>query len=280
VFINAAYSKMLGYAPDELERHFESHWVKLLHPDERDSVVALAQQRLKDFGQYEIEFRMRCKDGNYKWILSRGKSVASDSDGHPLRAVGTHIDLTSRKLIETQLREAKLQADAANLAKSNFLANMSHEIRTPMNAIIGMTYLLLNKSGLSEEHQDKLSKISASADHLLAIINDILDISEIESGKFTLSEAEFTLSELIEKVKGIIEQKVLDKGLLFTVETGQLPDILNGDQTRLVQMLINYLGNAVKFTGQGEVTLRVSVVEETSDDPSRISAAYSGLPHA
>lgn len=149
-----------------------------------------------------------------------------------------------------------------------------------MNAIIGMTYLLLNKSGLSEEHQDKLSKISASADHLLAIINDILDISKIESGKFTLSEAEFTLSELIDKVKGIIEQKVLDKGLLFTVEIAQLPFILNGDQTRLVQMLINYLGNAVKFTGQGEVTLRVSVVEETSDDPSRISAAYSGLPHA
>ncbi|MBS3953203.1 MAG: PAS domain S-box protein [Methylomicrobium sp.] len=266
IYINAAYSKMLGYAPDELAHYLDSDWVKLLHPDERDSVVAQAQQRLKDYGHYEIEFRMRCKDDDYKWMLSRGKSVESDSEGHPLRAVGTHIDLTSRKQIETQLREAKLQADNANLAKSNFLANMSHEIRTPMNAIIGMTYLLLRKGGLSAEHLDKLSKIASSADHLLAIINDILDISKIEAGKFTLSQSEFTLSELIEKVNGLMEQRVSEKRLLFKVEAGQLPFVLKGDETRLVQMLINYLGNAIKFTAQGQVTLRVSMLEETSDE--------------
>jgi len=155
-------------------------------------------------------------------------------------------------------------AETANIAKSAFLANMSHEIRTPMNGIIGMANIL-RKEGVTPQQANRLDTIDASAQHLLSVINNILDLSKIEAGKFTLEEAPVVVSSLLANVSSILAERVKAKGLHLLIETGHLPHQLLGDPTRLQQALLNYATNAVKFTETGTVTLRVLLQEESAD---------------
>ena len=181
------------------------------------------------------------------------------------------FDITRLKHTERDLREsnealavARDQAEAANQAKSSFLANMSHEIRTPMNAIVGLTHLV-RRSLHDTLQRDRLGKIDAAAQHLLQIINDLLDLSKIEAGKVVMESVDFSLDELLSAAFHLIEGRAQDKGLELVVDTDHVPDRITGDPTRLSQILINLLSNAVKFTARGWVRLSAAVAQTQGD---------------
>jgi signal transduction histidine kinase/ActR/RegA family two-component response regulator len=164
---------------------------------------------------------------------------------------------------ETEI--ARQQAEAANVAKSSFLANMSHEIRTPMNGILGVAHLM-RREGVTPKQAERLDTIGTSAQHLLSVINNILDISKIEAGKFELEEAPVVISSLLANVNSILSERAQAKGIHLLIETESLPTNLVGDSTRLQQSLLNYATNAIKFTEAGTVTLRTLKQEETAEE--------------
>jgi PAS domain S-box-containing protein len=191
-----------------------------------------------------------------------------DVEGKLVHYLSIQEDITERVRLADEIdrtRAAMEAAEAASQAKSRFLANMSHEIRTPMNAIIGLTHLMRDDKP-SPAQRDKLDKISAAAKHLLSIINDILDISKIEAGRLELAPVHFRLADVIEDVSVLVAERVKEKGLRFSSSVEELPPVLYGDAMRLTQILLNYVGNAVKFTATGAIALTGAVVEETQSD--------------
>ena len=201
-----------------------------------------------------------------------------ESDINELQLIGNDLwSIVRRRRAEVALAAAKEAAEAANVAKSAFLANMSHEIRTPMNGILGMASLM-RRAGVTPVQKEQLDKIDTAADHLLGIINDILDLSKIEAGKFVLEETPVMIGSLVGNVRSILAERAREKGLTLQLETGQLPDSLVGDPTRLQQALLNYATNAIKFTEQGAVTIRTRVLEDAADSALlRFEVADTGI---
>jgi two-component system, sensor histidine kinase and response regulator len=217
------------------------------------------------------ELCLRRRDGSLVWALAN-MSLVEDSAGGDSVVEGIFIDITDRKRVEEQLRKAKEAADAANRAKSEFLANMSHEIRTPMNGVMGMTDLLL-ETELTGQQRDYMETVKDSAQSLVTVIDDILDFSKIEAGQVKFERVAFNLPELLKNVVRSLSVHADEKGLELLLETGRdVPSVLRGDPTRLRQVLINLLGNAIKFTVQGEVLLAVRV---SSRDGCNVSLEFS-----
>jgi PAS domain S-box-containing protein len=275
-----SYFSMLGYTPDGFASHMNT-WLDLLHPDDRAPVFAAGMKRLEDSGSYEAEFRLRSKDDSYRWILSRGKVVEWLVDGKPARVVGTHTDLTNRKRVEAELREARDEAEAANRAKSAFLAMMSHEIRTPLNGVIGMAEVLA-QDHLQQRQADAVRIIRDLALNLMTLIDDILDFSKIEAGSLGLDRTSVSISELIEDICASLAPLAQAKGVeLSAVVAPDCPEWLLADPTRLRQILFNVAGNAIKFSGgqaakRGRVTIRVDVAQ-AAPLRLRIQVADNGI---
>jgi two-component system, sensor histidine kinase and response regulator len=280
IFFSARWKQMLGYEDHEIENRPEE-WDLRLHPEDRAGALQRVQDHLdRKTAFYSSEYRIRTKDGSYRWVLARGQALWDDN-GKPLRMVGSQTDITERKLEEEQLWQAKVLAEAANQAKSEFLANMSHELRTPMNGIIGLTELALDTE-LSAEQRDYLDGVKTSADSLLTILNDILDFSKIEAGKLNLDSHEFDLAEILGEVMSTLAVRGHRKGLevLYRIAP-EVPPVVVGDSVRLQQVLWNLAGNGIKFTEHGEVLLNVELASR--DDSGvllrfRVSDTGIGIP--
>ncbi|CAK0741485.1 two-component system, sensor histidine kinase and response regulator [Gammaproteobacteria bacterium] len=258
---NRKCCELFGYDQNELI----GRTTRCLYPDEQSNrEVDLAYAELNNGGIYQRIQQILRKDGSTFWCHMSGSAIAV---GDPSRgSVWTFSDVTKEREAVESLRQAKEIAESATKMKSDFLANMSHEIRTPMNAIIGLSHLLL-KTELTPRQQGYLKKIQGSSQHLLGILNDILDLSKIEAGKLTIDKTEFKLEKVLENVASLLIEKSSAKGLelLFNIDPA-VPEYLIGDPLRLGQILINYTSNAVKFTEQGEIDLRVRIIEETDQE--------------
>jgi two-component system, sensor histidine kinase and response regulator len=241
-------------------------WMNVLHPNDRAAVIADWKASSSTGRAFEREFRLRRPDAQVHWVLAQSAPIKTDG-----RELTGHVvifeDITERKRAEENLRIAKDAAEAAARAKSEFLANMSHEIRTPMNGVIGMTDLLLDTK-LDSEQRTCAQTVRDSADSLLTIVNDILDFSKIEARKLTFEQRDFDLRQVVEGTLDMLAARAQGKGLeLCTAEFAPaVPRWLRGDSGRLRQILTNLLGNAVKFTAQGHVAVRVTTTNEAENE--------------
>ena len=270
---NDAYARLLGYPSGKELAHVRR---TDLFYDAGD--VERSWSRLQeDKALTNFEVRLKRKDGSAVWVLENVSWVESDAGTAPL-VEGTCIDISERKRAEREMQAAKEAAEAANRAKSQFLANMSHEIRTPMNGVIGMAGLLLDTE-LTAEQQQYASIVRTSGEALLSVINDILDFSKLEARKFTLAITDFDLNTVLEDAAAVVAIKACEKGLELTGERDPgTPSLLRGDPGRVRQVLVNLLGNAVKFTSQGEVALKAQL--EAEDELSvnvRFSVRDTGI---
>lgn len=253
-FYSPTWKAMLGYGEEEISSDTEA-WTTLIHPDDREAV--LRADRAHKEGRtpaFEAEFRMRHKNGDWIWVLDRGRVVSRDEDGNPLRMIGTHSDITQRKRAETELKEARDAAEAASRAKTDFLANMSHELRTPLTSILGVTDLILSELGneLSERHRSALKIQKAAGDALMAQVNDILDFAKLESSRLKIETVPLVLTELADACLAIVANAAEAGKLSLTRKLDpDLPQSISGDPRRLRQILINFLSNAIKFTPEG-----------------------------
>ena len=210
-------------------------------------------------------------DGSVKWFDARADVPSRDEQGRALLMTGTLIDITKLKQVEEELVEAKERAEAANRAKSIFLASMSHELRTPLNVVLGFSRLMKNDQGVPANQKENLDIIVRSGEHLLNLINNVLDISKIESGRVVLEESEADLQQLLHELQSVMGVRAAEKGLSFTLEQSPgLPRHVKVDAGKLRQVLINLIGNATKYTERGGLTLRVEVVNWESPQRARM----------
>lgn len=268
-------------APDSL-----AGWMTRVHPDD----LALFREKLAQALQadnthgFECDYRLNDTSGRYHWLQSVGQIVLRAPDGQPLQAAGYSVNIDDRKAAEAELVghrdhleqeilrrtadlvDAKLAAEAANRAKSAFLANMSHELRTPMNGVLGMIELAIRRMA-DPVGQDKLAKAKNSAERLLGVLNDILDISKIEADRLVFEDIPFHIDSVCDNLLNLLGQKAREKGLRLEVdlaaELAELP--LRGDPLRLGQILVNLAGNAIKFTEKGGIKLSIKAIAETAD---------------
>ena len=252
-FCNPTAVRLLKYSSEDL---IGRRYLDLVRPDYRQAAERFyGRQFVKQTPSTYFELPVLAQDGSELWIGQNVQLIIENGRLDGFHAVAR--DVTERKRAEAELQKAKGVAEAANRAKSEFLANMSHEIRTPMNAIIGMADLL-SETPLTKEQEEYVRVFRRAGDNLLALVNDILDLSKVEAGGLTLEHVEFDLVELIEKTSEMVAKVAHDKGLELACQVmADVPRDLVGDPHRLRQILLNLMGNALKFTMAGEVVMRV-----------------------
>ena len=279
IYWSAQYKAMLGYAEDELKPSVEI-FKSMLNPEDNDQFWQAFDNYINgSLSEFSSIFRMKHKSGRWVWIHGRAKAIF-DEEGRPQRFIGAHSDITHIKEYERKLEEEKDRAQKANEAKGEFLAHMSHEIRTPLTAISGIAEIFDQTMTKVDEKQRKLIKtLRASTESLKELITDILDFSKIESGEIELESKEFLLTELFEQVISIMSMKANEKKLDFTFDYTPLRGyVYQGDKSRIRQILINLIGNAIKFTDTGFVRIKAyKEMVEGKIETLRIDVSDSGI---
>ncbi|GEM_PF-1006553 len=266
--VNQTLSEIVGYSISELlERNIHDLTAVKYRLSQKNKLRQLILGRSNSFS---IEKYYICKNGSICWVNAI-ISLVSDSQGSPKNLIYIVEDITERKKAKIQLEQAKEKAEAANQAKSQFLANMSHELRTPLNAILGFTQLMTRSVNLSETHQEYLHIINRSGEHLLSLINEILDLSKIEAGQLETNQESFNLFHLLDDLQQMFSLKASAKDLeLHFVKNSDVPEYIKSDQKKLRSVLINLLGNAIKFTEVGEISILIKKEEISPENASEM----------
>ena len=256
-FISDAVERLSGYPASDFINNRVRAFADIIVPEDNKRITQEILKAIEKKEPYEIEYRIVTRDGETRWVFEKGRGIQDEKSGEVLWLDGAIMDITVRKQMEEELVQAREAAEAANRSKSEFLASMSHEIRTPMNAIIGMANLL-SETSLTPEQQEFVQVFQSSGHNLLSIIDDILDISKVEAGHLDLEEIDFNLIDVIEKTCEIMALRAHERALELTCHIKpDVPVFLTGDSARLRQILVNLIGNAVKFTEKGEVCVEV-----------------------
>ncbi len=260
---DATMQEIYGFALKK-ESPYEQ-WSAAVYPPDLPLAEGALKKSMEEKGRAVVEFRIVRRDGTIRH-LSAVEGVVLDDRGEVSKIIGVNIDITKQRKVEADLQRAKDEAEAANRAKSEFLANMSHEIRTPMNGIMGMTELVLDTE-LDSEQREYLNLAKMSADSLLSLINDILDYSKIEAGKLEIDAIDFNLGDCLGDTMKTLSLRAHQKGLelAFEIEPN-VPDAIIGDPGRVRQIVLNLVGNAIKFTEIGEVVLSVQSMTHVGDE--------------
>lgn len=254
---NAAFERLSGYAADEVI----GKELSLLFPHASRAASLLNIERALRGEYWEtVEIPIQRKDGNIRIVLWNSANIYAPDRATLQATIAQGMDITDRKQAEEELLQAKEAAEAANRAKSRFLASMSHELRTPLNGILGYAQILSRDPSLSAQQREKVHTIERSGQYLLNLINDILDLAKVEAGKLDVIETDFALPALLQEVGELIQMRSAAKGVAFRLEYAALPVVARGAEHRLRQVLLNLLGNAVKFTERGQIALRASVL--------------------
>ena len=260
-YISNNIQDVTGYTPEHYYTD-PQFGVRMMHPDDRAFVLA-QMERLKSVERVSYEYRFLISTGEYKWFHDDAVAVY-DEAGNIREIVGSIFDIDERKRMEEEQATIRDQALEASRLKSEFLATVSHEIRTPLNGVIGMADMLLT-TPLNAEQEDFVQTIAYSADSLLVVINDVLDLSKVEAGKLTLLESDFSPAHVAQSVADLLVPRARQKGIALKVDLSpELPVLVRGYVVRLRQVLLNLVGNAVKFTEQGTVTVSVAPVARTA----------------
>lgn len=279
IYFAPRYKEMLGYKNNEFNNSMQEKSNRI-HPDDVEKELETVRKYLAhEISEYKNTYRMRHKDGSWRWMMSRAIALWDD-DSKPYRMIGSQTDITEQKALEYALIDARDKAEAANQAKTDFLANISHELRTPMNAVVGIANMLMANQTTPEKQKEFITTLQLSAQSLMILINDLLDIAKFESGDVKLENIPFNLAEMIEEIISIMSVKADEKNIELHINYSP---ILNtefiGDPLRLRQILMNLIGNAVKFTNKGNVTIHVECTSEKGSNSIQliINVADTGI---
>ncbi|MEE9401973.1 MAG: PAS domain-containing sensor histidine kinase, partial [Desulfobacteria bacterium] len=253
LIVNERWAEILGYSLAEIKRIY-TIYRNSIHPEDRERIKKVGRDyRAGQIPAYEVEYRAVTKQGDIRWLISKGVIVDRDERGTPLRMVGTVMDITERKKAEEAILAAKQVAEEAHQAKSDFLANMSHELRTPLNSILGFSEVLQDKmfGELNEKQEQYVNHIRESGGHLLSLIDDILDLSKVEAGEIEMEPAEVRLGDLLQNSLTMVKEKALKHGIELSLKLEDKIPHIYADERMVKQIVFNLLANAVKFTTDG-----------------------------
>jgi signal transduction histidine kinase/DNA-binding NarL/FixJ family response regulator len=278
VTVGESFFRLLGYdAP--VKPYPVGAFKNIAYGDDLQIIASAVDSWLGLATGNSVEFRVKDRAGNSRWIYSRGDVVESDENDQPVRAMGIMTDVTDRKRIEQELVNARIAAEDALHAKSQFLSSVSHELRTPLNGVLGYTQLLQRDTGIPLGSQEYLRAIESCGKHLLMLINDVLDLAKIESGNIDIVCRPNKLGDIVSNVSDIVANRAKSKSLEFVVDLApDLPVQVQVDEVKLRQVLVNLLDNAVKFTSSGKVVLKLHAAIETTQLMFSVTDSGIGIP--